>query len=176
MKTIKTIEDIKFSLFKDHQDVFFQYDKADTKAIYDAFQSVYEASDETMSKITPTEVFAYMRNINAIINADDNSLITKFKSNGITYGFIPNFNEITAGELIDLDTLLKQQNWYGIASILYRPIVSEDKAGRYEIEPYKAYDDKIFSEANIKFYYGFITFFYKSYQILNQSIRTSTTK
>lgn len=56
------------------------------------------------------------------------------------FGFIPNLEELTMGEFIDLDTYLG--NWedmHKAMAVLYRPITREFK-GTYEIEPYEGAD------------------------------------
>jgi hypothetical protein len=68
-------------------------------------------------------------------------LITRFKTEGIEYGFIPNFDEITAGEYIDLDRYLSKDEYdpYRAMAILYRPIKLR-KGDTYEIEKYLGSD------------------------------------
>ena len=60
---------------------------------------------------------------------------------GITYGLIPNFSKIKAGELIDMDALLSSNDLIQLMSVLYRPVIGEvNKKGEYLIEPYSEYD------------------------------------
>jgi len=63
-------------------------------------------------------------------------LVTKFKLNGIEYGFIPELDEISFGEYIDLDTYLGDwENIHTAMNVLYRPINSK-KGERYTIDEY----------------------------------------
>ena len=63
-------------------------------------------------------------------------LVTKFSLNGIEYGFIPELDEISFGEYIDLDTYLGDwENIHTAMNVLYRPIKSK-KGNRYVIEDY----------------------------------------
>ena len=63
-------------------------------------------------------------------------LVTKFKLNGIEYGFIPELDEISFGEYIDLDTYLGDwKNIHTAMNVLYRPINSK-KGERYTIDEY----------------------------------------
>ena len=63
-------------------------------------------------------------------------LVTKFKLNGVEYGFIPELDEISFGEYIDLDTYLGDwENIHTAMNVLYRPIESE-KGERYVIKDY----------------------------------------
>tara|TARA_B110000858_G_scaffold198448_1_gene265159 strand:+ start:1994 stop:2647 length:654 start_codon:yes stop_codon:yes gene_type:complete len=63
-------------------------------------------------------------------------LVTKFKLNGVEYGFIPELDEISFGEYIDLDTYLGDwKNIHTAMNVLYRPIESK-KGERYVIKDY----------------------------------------
>ena len=63
-------------------------------------------------------------------------LVTKFKLNGVEYGFIPELDEISFGEYIDLDTYLGDwENIHTAMNVLYRPINST-KGERYTIDEY----------------------------------------
>lgn len=174
MRKIKTINDIMYKDFKQVQDIMLNIDKATTDDLVTAFKVLYHVDD--ISDYKWEEISAKM-NIVILLLGDENSfeLVTKFESEGIKYGFVPNFAEITTGELIDLDSLLVDKNFEGIASILYRPIIKESKDGKYEVSEYKGYDEKLFENASVNFYLGFINFFFKSYQILNSHFLTSTT-
>ncbi len=60
-----------------------------------------------------------------------------FEFNGTTYGFIPDLEELTLGEYIDLEEyLVKPADWHKAAAVLFRPV--KDKVGQmYNIEPYR---------------------------------------
>jgi len=59
----------------------------------------------------------------------------KFKLDGVLYGFIPNLDDITAGELIDIDSYGETKNHHLLMSVLYRPIINTIKTD-YQIESY----------------------------------------
>jgi hypothetical protein len=63
-------------------------------------------------------------------------LVTSFWLNNIEYGFVPDLDEITLGEYIDLDTYMGEWDKIEIAmNVLYRPI--KQKLGKkYTIEDY----------------------------------------
>ena len=63
-------------------------------------------------------------------------LVTKFRLDGVEYGFIPDLNELSFGEYIDLDTYLGDwENIHTAMNVLYRPINSK-KGDRYTIQEY----------------------------------------
>jgi hypothetical protein len=61
----------------------------------------------------------------------------RFKLNGVEFGFIPDIEEISWGEYIDIESNIGDfQNIHKALAVMYRPIVKDVK-GKYEIEPYK---------------------------------------
>ena len=65
------------------------------------------------------------------------SLVSKFKLNGIEYGFHPQLDDLTLGEYIDLDTFIGDwDNMEKAMNVLYRPILVKLKE-KYSIEEYK---------------------------------------
>lgn len=87
--------------------------------------------------------------------------IQRFIHNGVEYGFIPNLDEITTGEFIDLDDYMKEgKQLHRIASILYRPVIKS--AGKtYQIEPYEGTQkySTIMNDVNYKVILGALVFF-----------------
>lgn len=68
------------------------------------------------------------------------SLIKKFTLNGIEFGFVPNLDEISSGEYMDLDTYSTVKDWeemHKVLAILYRPI-TKTMGDKYLIEPYES--------------------------------------
>tara|TARA_R110000751_G_scaffold188573_2_gene294557 strand:- start:365 stop:982 length:618 start_codon:yes stop_codon:yes gene_type:complete len=63
----------------------------------------------------------------------------RFTLNGIEFGFIPNLDEMTAGEYIDLtSSSVNPETLHKTMAILFRPITDRDGFGSYNIEPYTA--------------------------------------
>ena len=61
---------------------------------------------------------------------------SRFKLEGVEYGFIPNMDEMTFGEFVDIDGVKDYKKDMGkLMSILFRE-VTEEKGLRYTIEPY----------------------------------------
>lgn len=74
--------------------------------------------------------------LSELISQDVDSLVRKFKYDGVEYGFIPNLDNISTGEYIDLNSYLKEgTELHRIAAILYRPI-THSKGDMYRIEEY----------------------------------------
>jgi len=71
----------------------------------------------------------------------ENKHVQRFKIGGIEYGFIPNLDDMTLGEYVDLETYLPDiNNFHKAMAILYRPITF-DKNGMYLIDEYKGSDE-----------------------------------
>jgi len=94
-----------------------------------------EVSHENVLKIK----FADADRVTAILSemfTQKPDLVTKFWLNGVEYGFIPELDELSFGEYIDLDTYLGDwENIHTAMNVLYRPI-TENKGNRYSIEEY----------------------------------------
>lgn len=128
----------------------------------------YQLSDEQYNKLTYQNVTDLNQIIVNILKVHQ-PLVVKFKHNKKTYAINPDFDDITMGEYVDLDTddVLKQ------ISIMYRPI--KHKLGKkYTIEKYKAdisiYDD-MKEWLTLDIYLGFIGFFLKiNNDLLNYSL------
>ena len=87
-------------------------------------------------------------------------LVQRFKMNGIEYGFIPDLDDMSLGEYIDLDTHLGDwENIHKAMAVLYRPIKSKS-GNRYNLVPY---DGKSFEDMKgmpLDAVLGSIVFFY----------------
>ena len=73
----------------------------------------------------------------------------RFTTNGKEFGMIPNFDEMTAGEYIDLDKYFDDpENFDRAMAVLFRPITNKQGAN-YLIEKYKGSDVYKETMANI---------------------------
>lgn len=64
------------------------------------------------------------------------NLVKFFKVKGIEYGFIPNLDNISLGEYIDLDTYIGDwENIHRAMNVLYRPVQNK-RQNQYVIEEY----------------------------------------
>jgi hypothetical protein len=72
------------------------------------------------------------------------TLVPRFNMDGVEYGFVPDWSELTAGEFIDLEAYGSKgyyENLEGVMSIMYRRIVAST-GDFYQIEPYKPTERK----------------------------------
>jgi|TARA_B110000908_G_C10113863_1_gene384319 hypothetical protein len=69
-----------------------------------------------------------------------------FKIQDIEFGFVPNLDDITTAEFVDLSNWgLEVENFHKIMAILFRPITNRDGFKNYQIENYEG--TKKYSEA-----------------------------
>lgn len=82
-----------------------------------------------------------VKDIELVINALNKALeqkiklIRRFEMGGIEYGIIPDFDNMTFGEFVDLDKYSELDKQHRLMSILYRPI-NDRFAQTYSIQPY----------------------------------------
>ena len=87
------------------------------------------------------------------------SLVHTFKMGGVEYGFIPNLDEMSFGEYIDLDTSIGDwDNMEKAMGVLYRPIEIR-KGNRYTIKEYDAGDTEHLKDMPLDAVLGSILFF-----------------
>tara|TARA_R110000803_G_scaffold37563_1_gene80925 strand:+ start:1867 stop:2484 length:618 start_codon:yes stop_codon:yes gene_type:complete len=86
----------------------------------------------------------------------------RFILDGVEYGFIPNLNDITTGEYIDLSTHgTSVDNLHKVMAILFRPVISTGMNDTYEIEPYRVDKERqeIMKQAPMNIVNGMMVFF-----------------
>ena len=101
------------------------------------------------------------------------SLVHTFKMGGVEYGFIPNLDEMSFGEYIDLDTSIGDwDNMEKAMGVLYRPIEIR-KGNRYHIKGYDAGDTEHLKDMPLDAVLGSILFFYHLGNELCQTMMNS---
>jgi hypothetical protein len=90
-------------------------------------------------------------------------LTPRFKLGEVEYGFVPDLENISLGEFIDLDQYLRDvKDFHKMMAVLYRPVLART-FNLYEIEPYEGsekYSD-IMKQANMEVVMGAVLFFYR---------------
>ena len=97
---------------------------------------------ETLLEAENHKVDFLATTIFAMVPKPPYNLIDSFELDGVKYGYLPSYKEITFGEFADLDTLLTKKPeeimdyMHVIAAIMYRPIISEKSKHDFKIEKY----------------------------------------
>jgi len=90
----------------------------------------------------------------------EHQLITRFDYNGVQYGFIPDLDDMSFGEYMDLDTFIgDNENIHRAMNVLYRPIKLK-KGDRYVIEDYDTSTSEEAKNFPLDAVLGAIVFFY----------------
>ena len=114
-----------------------------------------------------------------IIKALDTTVefANKFTLHGVDYGFVPNLNEITHAEYVDLAEYEKSvETTNKLMAVLFRPITKKDKLGNYSIEPYNGTGERsdIFKYMPLNIVNGALVFFLNLSKELKEAIQRST--
>jgi hypothetical protein len=106
-----------------------------------------------------TDIAEVCEIINTMFNTN-HQLINKFSLGGVDYGFIPELDDMTFGEYMDLDTFIgDNENLHRAVNVLFRPI--EHKRGtRYTIKDYDADISDNAKDFPLDVVLGAIVFFY----------------
>jgi hypothetical protein len=93
-----------------------------------------------IAEIRFSDITSITNHLQDIFNQDC-KMIPQIALNGVKYGFIPNLDEMSLGEYIDLDNYFHDWDTMDKAmAVLYRPI-KYSKNGKYLIEEYKGSDN-----------------------------------
>lgn len=99
----------------------------------------------------------------------------KFTMNGVNYGFIPDLNEMSLGEYIDLDNHASNwENMHVAMNVLYRPIKTDKLGGRYNIVDYNTNYPEKMKEMPLDAVLGSLFFFFNlGTELANHTILSS---
>ena len=113
---------------------FLQSEKSD-KDILKCFYGI-----NNLFEVKQKDVSELLHAVNVCFKNKPKELIATFKHKGIKFGFIPNLDDISYGENIDLTIYINEPKDLNKAmAVLFRPIVKE-QFGKYLIEPYEGSD------------------------------------
>ena len=114
-----------------------------------------------VAQIRYKDVAEITANINNLFTKE-NVFIQRFKMGGVEFGFIPNLDEMSTGEYMDLDNYITDwDTMHNAMAVLYRPITNK-LGNKYQIEEYKGsitYAD-VMRHAPLDVVLGAMVFFY----------------
>jgi hypothetical protein len=88
-----------------------------------------------VNKISYSSIIEIVQHLNTLFSAK-HELVRRFKLGNVEFGFIPDLENISFGEYIDLEANLTSfDNMHKAMAVMYRPIVKEQK-NNYNIERY----------------------------------------
>lgn len=110
-------------------------------------------------KLKMASVAAITDIINSLLEATPQH-IQRFTINEVEYGFIPDLDDMSLGEYIDLDNNASKWDQMHVAmNVLYRPIKTS-KLGKYNIEQYNVNNPEAMKEMPLGAAIGSLFFFY----------------
>mgnify|MGYP003132012666 FL=1 len=110
-------------------------------------------------KIKWSSVSKIANSINELFEKD-HKLIRTFSLNGVEYGFIPNLDDMTLGEYIDLDNSVSDwQEMHKAMAVLFRPVTYK-KGDMYLIKDYEAEEVDELKHMPLDVVLGSLFFFY----------------
>lgn len=144
---------------------------------YQKFLKVQDSKDNNFIQTKMIEIFCRVKPQDALnIKLSDANRIASLISNmfeqkpdlvksfylgGIEYGFVPDLDEITLGEYIDLDTYMGDwENIHTAMNVLYRP-VKQKLGDKYLIEDYNVETKDDLLQMPMDAVFGSIIFFYR---------------
>jgi hypothetical protein len=155
---------------------------AETENIDDMF--LMQKMIQIFCGVKLTDVFYFkVKDIKRIISDINNVLVeepkfeTRFNFEGVDYGFIPNLDDISFGEYIDLDENMNDWSTMNKAlSILYRPI-EMIKGDRYTIKKYQGIENEdTMKRTPVNIALGASVFFYNLRNELQKAILKFSSK
>lgn len=127
------------------------------------------------NKINAQQLLSISNRIESVLNTQPKHELF-FSLEGVKMGFIPNLDEITMGEFIDLENLGSDtEGWHKIMAVLYRP-VTKTFGNRYLIEAYQGSKDAAkYKEMPLGVALGAMLFFWNlGRDLLNDTLKYLT--
>lgn len=136
----ESINDIALGQYQKFYDIYDE--KADKEFINRMALSVFYGIDgKYYSQMKLIDIEKIVSELNKALEQKI-KLIRRFELNGIEYGIIPDFDDMTFGEFVDMDANYGLEKIHKLMSIIYRPI--KNKTGtRYSIKPYGGTNDRL---------------------------------
>ena len=99
-------------------------------------KTIFDLSFEQIDSIKQSKITEILTELKSSLSADK-PFQTRFKMNGIEYGFIPSLQDMTVGEYADLENYISTgEDYHKAMAVMYRPIV-KSHSGLYNIQEYK---------------------------------------
>ena len=110
-------------------------------------------------KFRVSHISSVSKTLEKVFKQETPTLIKHFQINNIEYGFIPNLDEMTFGEYVDLDNSIKDwQEMHKAMNVLFRPVVQK-YSDRYLIEKYKPESNNLLKKIPMDVCFSTIVFF-----------------
>jgi len=95
-----------------------------------------------LNKYKSRDLDMMMDSVKTVLNSTP-KFEQRFTLHDVDYGFIPNLDDISFGEFVDLDKYSEVKDYHKLMSILYRPVTKEQSGDRYSIDGYMGSNEKL---------------------------------
>jgi len=113
--------------------------ESEDKAVRSALRIFAGIDTETQKRAVRKQLNEVAEQLIKVLN-DKPTLKTTFEYKGVKWGFVPNIDEISAGEYIDAESYMGDwSQMHKAVAVLYRPVTKEGK-GWYQIKSYEGSD------------------------------------
>ena len=155
-----TLNDVTLKQYQEFAKLESNLDKTNDAAIQLKIVEIFcNVPEIVVRNMKATDIAEVCEIINTMFDAQ-HQLINRFTLNGVEYGFIPELDDMSFGEYMDLDTFIgDNDNLHRALNVLFRPI--EHKRGnRYKIKDYNPDTSEDAKDFPLDAVLGAIVFFY----------------
>lgn len=149
-------------------------DNEDSEFVHHKMVEIFcGVSLKNISKIKHKDLSYIISKIAALFDGN-HQLVEKFTIDNTEFGFIPNLDDITSGEYMDIDTYITDwSNMHKAMAVLFRPIIKKG-SGKYNIVDYNGTNEyaEIMKRMPLSAVMGSMVFFYHLGNELLKSILT----
>ena len=154
-----TLNDVTLKQYQEFAKLESKLDQTNDSAIQLKIVEIFcDVPEIVVRNMKATDIAEICEIINRMFDAQ-HQLINRFTLNGVEYGFIPELDDMSFGEYMDLDTFIgDNDNLHRAVNVLFRPI--EHKRGhRYKIKDYNPDTSEEAKEFPLDAVLGAIVFF-----------------
>jgi len=113
-------------------------DNSEIEAVIKTLEALAGIDVSTLSKVPLKQLKVAYNELSLLTSTMPNNKIKRIIDvEGLEFGFIPDFDELSLGEFVDLDNYLQDawNNLDKIMAVLYRGVIKRE-GDKYQIEPY----------------------------------------
>lgn len=154
MKFPDTLNDIPLKHYQ-------SFSSIEEPTIEDYIKCLLGINDKHLNKLKANEVSTIQIHLNNLLSETPEFKQT-FKMNGVTFGFIPNLDDISYGENKDITTYINDYStMHKAMAVAYRPVI-QTQGSKYRIEEYEGSHkySELMKDAPLDVVMGMVVFFY----------------
>jgi len=149
---------------KQYRDYVLLDEKDERKYLLQVINIFANGDLEHVEKFSINKLRKPLQKLLSLLNNETNKFEAIIDVDGIEYGFHPQLNELTVGEMADLEKFIELglwENMHKILAVLYRRVVSK-YSNLYQIEQYNGVErtaDLFLAKFPVNYLHGALVFF-----------------